>query len=82
MEIKKGDKREFIELKSFIVQGLDTKVDINEMQQTLNKHIGEQQQKAFELRQEVVKKVNEIQSLVSAGVGTKVSIEEFNEALS
>ena len=52
------------------------------MQQTLNKHASESQQRAFELRQELFKKVSEIQSLVSAGVGTKVSIEEFNEALS
>lgn len=34
------------------------------------------------MRQELFKKLTEMQSLVSAGVGSKVSIEEFNEALS
>ena len=62
--------------------GLDAKVNVSELQQTLNKYAGESQQKAFELRQELFKKVSEIQSLVSAGVGTKVSIEEFNEGMS
>ena len=82
LEVKKADKREIIEVKGFIVNGLDAKVNVSDLQQTLNKHSGDSQQKAFELRQELFKKVSEIQSLVSAGVGTKVTIEEFNEAMS
>lgn len=82
LDVKKAEKRDVIEVKGFIVSGLDAKVNVSELQQTLNKYTGEGQQKQFELRQELYKKVNEIQSLVSAGVGTKVSIEEFNEAMS
>ena len=82
LEVKKADKREVIEVKGFVVNGLDAKVNVSELQQTLNKYAGDSQQKAFELRQELFKKVSEIQSLVSAGVGTKVSIEEFNEEMS
>ena len=60
LEVKKADKREIIEVKGFIVNGLDAKVNVSELQQTLNKHAGDSQQKAFELRQELFKKVSEI----------------------
>lgn len=82
LEIRKGDKREIMELKQVIVQGLETKPDVAEVQGIINKFSNEQTQKSFDLKQELYKKVNEIQSLVSAGVGTKVSMEEFQEALS
>lgn len=82
IDVRKADKREVIEVKGFVVTGLDSKVGINELQQIVNRQSGDIQQKQVELRQELVKKVSEIQSLVSAGVGTKVSIEEFNEAMS
>jgi hypothetical protein len=82
IDVRKADKREVIEVKGFVVTGLDSKVSINEVQQIVNRQSGDIQQKQVELRQELVKKVSEIQSLVSAGVGTKVSIEEFNEAMS
>ena len=82
LEIRKGDKREMIELKQLIVQSIEQKADVSEVQAIINKFSNEQTQKAFDLKQELFKKVSEIQSLVSAGVGTKVSIEEFQEALS
>jgi len=82
LEIRKGDKRELIELKQLIVQSMEQKPDISEVQAIINKFSNEQTQKAFDLKQELFKKVSEIQSLVSAGVGTKVSMEEFQEALS
>jgi hypothetical protein len=82
LDVRKAEKREVIEVKGFVVSGLDAKAALSDVQQSLNKHASESQQRAFELRQELFKKVSEIQSLVSAGVGTKVSLEEFNEALS
>lgn len=81
-EVRKSDKRELMELKQLIVQGLEAKPDVGEVQAIINKFSNEQTQKGFDLKQELYKKVSEIQSLVSAGVGTKVSIEEFQEALS
>ena len=77
LEIRKGDKREMMELKQLIVQGLEAKPDVAEVQGIINKFSNEQTQKSFDLKQELYKKVSEIQSLVSAGVGTKVSMEEF-----
>lgn len=82
IEIKKGDKRDIIEFRSSLGQALDKKADLGDVHSILNKFTQEQTQKAYDLKQEVYKKVSDIQSLVSAGVGTKVSIEEFNEALS
>jgi hypothetical protein len=82
LDVRKAEKREVIEVKGFVVSGLDAKAALSDVQQSFNKHASESQQRAFELRQELFKKVSEIQSLVSAGVGTKVSLEEFNEALS
>jgi len=37
LEVKKADKREVIEVKGFVVNGLDAKVNVSELQQTLNK---------------------------------------------
>ncbi len=76
-EIRKGDKRELMELKQLIVQGLESKPDVAEVQAIINKFSSEQTSKSFDLKQELFKKVTEIQSLVSSGVGNKVSMEEF-----
>jgi hypothetical protein len=48
----------------------------------LNRYNSEQTQKAFDLRQELFKKITEMHSIIHVGVGNKVGIEEFQEALS
>ena len=42
-EVRKADKRDLIEVKGFIVSGLDAKVNVAEIQQTLNKHTSDAQ---------------------------------------
>jgi hypothetical protein len=81
VEARKADRREVMELRQTVQNGLEAKAEVQEVQALVNRYQGEQTQRAFELRQELFKKVSEVQSLVGAGVGGKVGIEEFNEAM-
>lgn len=82
LEVKKSDKRDILELRQALQAGLDHKADLSDIQNVINKFTSDQTSKAFELRQELFKKLTEMQGLITAGVGNKVSLEEFNEALS
>jgi hypothetical protein len=41
LEIRKGDKREMIELKQLIVQSIEQKADVSEVQAIINKFSNE-----------------------------------------
>lgn len=82
VDVRKVDKKELLEFRQAIQNGLGSKPELTEIQSVLNKFTSEQTQKAFELRQELFKKITEIQGLVSVSVGNKVSVEDFNEAIS
>jgi hypothetical protein len=49
-EVRKSDKRELMELKQLIVQGLEAKPDVAEVQAIINKFSNEQTQKGFDLK--------------------------------
>ena len=49
-----------MELKQLIVQGLEAKPDVAEVQAIINKFSNEQTQKGFDLKQELFMKVSEI----------------------
>lgn len=50
VEIKKADKRDIVELRQIISNGLDSKPDLQEIQSSLNKFTNDQTQKAYDLR--------------------------------
>jgi hypothetical protein len=50
IEIKKTDKRETLELKQVLVQGLERKPEMQELQNHLNSFLSEHSQKVFDLK--------------------------------
>lgn len=60
---------------------LESKAEAGDVHSLLNKFVAEQTAKTFELRAELFKKLTDVQSLLAQGVGSKVGVEEFNEAL-
>ncbi len=58
------------------------KAEKTEIQQAVAQMMSEQTQKGFDLRQEVFKKITDIQGLVSGSISKKVGYEEFTESLS
>ncbi|CDW81229.1 UNKNOWN [Stylonychia lemnae] len=82
IEQRKGEKRELNDFKQKVVQQIELKSDQSDVSNQISKFTAEQTQKQFDLRQELFKKVTEIQNLIQMNITKKVGMEEFNEALS
>ena len=76
-----------------MLQSVEQKAELGDVHSAISSLTGELTQKSMELRQELFKKVGDIQSkvtfvinkasvdLVSLSLGKKIGLDEFNEAL-